>query len=59
MKHRFNNFFFDYFQKFEKNYKRELEEKGGQVAVQTQFEYAYCLVRSEYPADIKKVCHSI
>ncbi|XP_031624636.1 mitochondrial fission 1 protein [Contarinia nasturtii] len=41
-------------QKFEKNYKREVEEKGTQVAVQTQFEYAYCLVRSEYPADIKK-----
>lgn len=45
-----------YSQKFEKNYKREEQETGGNVAVQTQFEYAYCLVRSEYPADIKKVC---
>lgn len=44
-----------YLQKFEKNYKREEQETGGNVAVQTQFEYAYCLVRSEYPADIKKV----
>lgn len=53
--------FFDirfYLQKFEKNYKREEQETGGNVAVQTQFEYAYCLVRSEYPADIKKVCSS-
>lgn len=44
-----------YLQKFEKKYKREEHETGGNVAVQTQFEYAYCLVRSEYSADIKKV----
>lgn len=27
----------------------------GEVANQTQFEYAWCLVRSDYSSDIKKV----
>lgn len=44
---------FPYLQKFEKIYRREVGE--GQVNIQTQFEYAYCLVRSNFPADIKKV----
>lgn len=39
-------------QKFEKNYRREVAE--GNVTNQTQFEYAWCLVRSDFPADIKK-----
>lgn len=42
------------FQKFEKKYQRELSETE-KVAPQTQFEYAWCLVRSDFPSDIKKV----
>lgn len=41
-------------QKFEKKYQRELGEKQ-KVSHQTQFEYAWCLVRSNFPSDIKKV----
>nr|XP_025043796.1 mitochondrial fission 1 protein [Pelodiscus sinensis] len=38
--------------RFEKKYKAELS--GGTVSKGTQFEYAWCLVRSKYPDDIKK-----
>lgn len=41
-------------QKFEKKYQRELGETQ-KVSHQTQFEYAWCLVRSNFPSDIKKV----
>lgn len=41
-------------QKFEKKYHREEAEKKT-VSPQTKFEYAWSLVRSDYPADIKKV----
>uniref|UniRef100_A0A1L8E421 Mitochondrial fission 1 protein n=1 Tax=Nyssomyia neivai TaxID=330878 RepID=A0A1L8E421_9DIPT len=39
-------------EKFEKKYHQELEEQN--VTHKTQFEYAWCLVRSNYGADIKK-----
>ncbi len=39
--------------KFETRYQTELET-GGQVSSGAQFEYAWCLVRSKYPADIRK-----
>ncbi|XP_055685546.1 mitochondrial fission 1 protein-like [Lutzomyia longipalpis] len=39
-------------EKFEKKYQQELEEQN--VTHKTQFEYAWCLVRSNYGADIKK-----
>lgn len=39
------------FQKFEKVYMKELTEKKF-VSAKTQFEYAWCLVRSKYGADI-------
>jgi len=39
-------------QKFEKKYHRELEEQSVQHS--TQFEYAWCLVRSRYNTDIQK-----
>lgn len=45
--------FYVKFQKFEKKYQRELQEDN--VSNQTQFEYAWCLVRSDFPSDIKKV----
>ena len=39
--------------KFESRYMSELDAEG-KVAAGTQFEYAWCLVRSKYPADIRK-----
>ena len=39
--------------KFESRYMNELDTDG-KVAAGTQFEYAWCLVRSKYPADIRK-----
>lgn len=50
------HFKFDFLllQKFEKKYQRELGETK-KVSPQTQFEYAWCLVRSDFPSDIKKV----
>ncbi|GAB0096807.1 Mitochondrial fission 1 protein [Sergentomyia squamirostris] len=39
-------------EKFEKRYQQELEEQN--VTHKAQFEYAWCLVRSNYVADIKK-----
>ncbi|XP_059619226.1 mitochondrial fission 1 protein [Phlebotomus argentipes] len=39
-------------EKFEKKYHQELEQQN--VTHKTQFEYAWCLVRSNYAADIKK-----
>uniref|UniRef100_U5ETL5 Mitochondrial fission 1 protein n=1 Tax=Corethrella appendiculata TaxID=1370023 RepID=U5ETL5_9DIPT len=37
--------------KFEKNYNREKSE--GNITFGTQFEYAWCLVRSNYSSDMK------
>lgn len=39
-------------QKFEKKYNSELLK--GTVSRETKFEYAWCLIRSKYSADIKK-----
>ncbi|XP_055712395.1 mitochondrial fission 1 protein [Phlebotomus papatasi] len=39
-------------EKFEKKYQQEVEEQN--VSHKTQFEYAWCLVRSNYQADIQK-----
>lgn len=39
-------------QKFERIYHEQLYENN--VSTTAQFEYAWCLVRSKYPADIKK-----
>ena len=38
--------------KFEARYQTELA--GGQVSSSAQFDYAWCLVRSKYPSDIRK-----
>lgn len=38
--------------RFEQKYHSELQ--SGQVSSSSQFEYAWCLVRSRYPADIRK-----
>lgn len=38
--------------KFEARYHAELD--GGQVSASAQFDYAWCLVRSKYPSDIRK-----
>jgi len=38
--------------KFEQKYHEELQH--GKVSSSSQFEYAWCLVRSRYPADIRK-----
>jgi len=38
--------------KFEQKY--HLELNNGKVSAESQFEYAWCLVRSRYPADIRK-----
>ena len=38
--------------KFETRYQTELN--GGQVSTSAQFDYAWCLVRSKYPSDIRK-----
>ena len=41
--------------KFETKYHSELAANSGRpVATGTQFDYAWCLVRSKYPADIRK-----
>jgi len=42
----------DDLKKFEQRYHEELQQ--GQVSSGAQFEYAWCLVRSRYPADIRK-----
>lgn len=39
------------FQKFEKVYMKELQDKKC-VSAKTQFEYGWCLIRSKYGADI-------
>ena len=39
--------------KFETRYNEEIRT-AGKVSSATQFEYAWCLVRSKYPADIRK-----
>lgn len=41
------------FQKFEKKYQQEVE--NGNVTHESQFEYAWCLVRSNFSSDINKV----
>jgi len=38
--------------KFEARY--QAEANGGQVSSSAQFDYAWCLVRSKYPSDIRK-----
>lgn len=38
--------------KFETRYQAELN--SGQVSSSAQFDYAWCLVRSKYPSDIRK-----
>ena len=38
--------------KFETRYQTELN--AGQVSSNAQFDYAWCLVRSKYPSDIRK-----
>jgi fission 1 protein len=40
------------FQKYERVYHEQLQK--GPVTQKAQFEYAWCLVRSKYPADIRK-----
>jgi hypothetical protein len=40
------------FQKYELVYHEQLHK--GHVTQKAQFEYAWCLVRSKYPADIRK-----
>jgi fission 1 protein len=42
----------DDLKKFEQRYHEELQQ--GTVSSEAQFEYAWCLVRSRYPADIRK-----
>ena len=39
--------------KFEQRYTEEIRREGKPTS-NTQFEYAWCLVRSKYPADIRK-----
>ncbi len=43
----------DELKKFESSYNEEIRSKG-QPSSSAQFEYAWCLVRSKYPADIRK-----
>ena len=38
--------------KFEARYQTEFQ--NGQVSAGAQFDYAWCLVRSKYPSDIRK-----
>ena len=38
--------------RFETRYHEEMA--GGKITPSAQFEYAWCLVRSKYPADIRK-----
>lgn len=40
------------FQKFERIYNEQL--RSSVITQKAQFEYAWCLVRSKYPADIRK-----
>ncbi|XP_070854954.1 mitochondrial fission 1 protein isoform X7 [Drosophila suzukii] len=40
-------------ERFEKKYHHELE-LDGEIATETKFEYAFCLVRSRYTNDIRK-----
>jgi fission 1 protein len=40
--------------KFESRYMEELNGSSGKASSGAQFEYAWCLVRSRYPADIRK-----
>lgn len=42
----------DDLKKFETRYQTELN--SGQVSSSAQFDYAWCLVRSKYPSDIRK-----
>ena len=42
----------DDLRKFEARYRTE--SQSGTVSASAQFEYAWCLVRSKYPADIRK-----
>lgn len=46
-------FGFLFFQKFEKKYNRELQSKS--LSHTSQFEYAWCLVRSNYANDMRSV----
>jgi fission 1 protein len=39
-------------EKFEKEYMREMESKV--ISIKTQFEYAWCLIRSNYASDVHK-----
>ncbi|XP_053672849.1 mitochondrial fission 1 protein [Anopheles nili] len=39
-------------EKFEKKYNQELE--AGTISTTTQFEYAYCMVRSDFASDMKR-----
>ncbi len=48
----FSTLHYSDFQKFEKKYKAEVSK--GSVSKDTQFEYAWCLIRSKHPEDIKK-----
>ncbi len=48
----FSTLYYSDFQKFEKKYKAEVSK--GSVSKDTQFEYAWCLIRSKHPEDIKK-----
>lgn len=50
---RSSNYVYVYFlQKFEKIYHEQLYKND--ISTKAQFEYAWCLVRSKYPADIRK-----
>ena len=42
----------DDLKKFEARYQAELS--AGQASASAQFDYAWCLVRSKYPSDIRK-----
>ncbi|EEB17441.1 mitochondrial fission 1 protein, putative [Pediculus humanus corporis] len=44
----------DDLKKFERIYSEQLKTKDESVSPKAQFEYAWCLIRSKYPADIKK-----
>ncbi|XP_050085459.1 mitochondrial fission 1 protein isoform X1 [Anopheles aquasalis] len=44
--------YYDLLQKFEKKYNAEL--RLGPVSTTTQFEYAWCMVRSEFKSDMKR-----
>ncbi|KAK6632408.1 hypothetical protein RUM44_007450 [Polyplax serrata] len=40
--------------KYERIYNEQLKKEAGSITIKAQFEYAWCLVRSKFPADIKK-----